>query len=454
MAIFSRRILQQMIDSNTRMLTEDQVKKHVDALNRANEQSLDFEWEVAIIYGLSKLGNIRHEPDFGIPGKQRRLDIIFDSNRPVEVAFAGDVMTVSDRGLHKENPQNFFTAELTRRIQKSGLPTQFFSYRINGNYDGSYGDRKVRLLVPAKNKLREFFGKRFQDFLSEVARFPEREHSFDEKTEQVDVQIRYIPGQQFFSGSYLSYTNVTSLTRNSLSNALKKKVQKFKESSYHGYKIVFVCDGGSNSLQMVVSQDYGRQGAMSVIDKFFRDHSSINLVVIMGIDRQDESPFLRGMGRPILRLRSFENPHHKRPETQVINELLYQLTDLIPPPDNDVVNTIHHLQSKEKRVGISSKGGWKMTSKEVKFSSRAIQELLAGRLTQEEFFKLHGMIDLQGARAIGNPFEKALAEGRLIESTAVEKNSDKDDDWLVFRFGEPDPAIFRFRAPRKSEDHR
>jgi hypothetical protein len=154
---------------------------------------------------------------------------------------------------------------------------------------------------------------------------------------------------------------------------------------------------------------------MSVIAKFLRDHSSINLVVALGIDRLDQSPFLHGMGKPILRLRSFENPCFKHPYTQHIDELPCKLTDVIPPPDNDVVNTIHHLQSKERRVGLSSKGGWKMTSKEVKLSSRAIQEVLAGRLTQEEFFKLHRMIDVQGAKAIANPFEIALAGGRLIE---------------------------------------
>src|SRR6266850_5714706 len=143
MAILSRRSLQQMIDSNAQVLTEDQVKKHVDMLNRANEQFLDSEWEVAIIYGLSKLGNIRHEPDLGVHGKPRRLDIIFESHKPADIAFAGDVMAVSDRGLHKENPQDLFTAELTRRIQKSKLPLQHFSYRINGHYDGPYGDQKV-----------------------------------------------------------------------------------------------------------------------------------------------------------------------------------------------------------------------------------------------------------------------------------------------------------------------
>jgi hypothetical protein len=127
--------------------------------------------------------------------------------------------------------------------------------------------------------------------LNAVARFPEREHAFEEKAEQVDVQIRYIPGQQFLFGSSPAYTNITSLTRNPLSHALKKKVQKFKESGYHGYKIIFVCDGGSDSLRMLVSQGDGRQGAMSVIDKFFRDHSSTDLLVVIGIDRRDKFPF-------------------------------------------------------------------------------------------------------------------------------------------------------------------
>jgi hypothetical protein len=290
--------------------------------------------------------------------------------------------------------------------------------------------------------------------LNEVARFPEREHSFEEKTEQVDVQIRYIPGQQFFFGSSPAYTNITSLTRNPLSHALKAKVQKFKESGYYGYKIVFMCDGGSDSLRKLVSQGDGRQGAMSVIDKFFRGHSAIDLLVVIGIDRRDEFPFLYGMGKPVLRLQNFENPCHKPPETQLINELLCQLTDLILPPCSDVVNAILHLQSQEKWVGISLKGGLEMTLEEVRLSVRGIQELLAGRLTQEEFFKLHSIIDMQGTRRIGNPFERALVEGRLIESTAVETNSDKDDDWLIFRFGEPNPAISRFRVPRKSEDDR
>jgi hypothetical protein len=74
-----------------------------------------------------------------------------------------------------------------------------------------------------------------------VTRFPESEHVFEEKTEQIDVQIKYIPTQEFSWRSYRPYTHVTSLTRNLLSHVLKQKVQQFKESGYHGYKIIGSC---------------------------------------------------------------------------------------------------------------------------------------------------------------------------------------------------------------------
>jgi hypothetical protein len=169
-------------------------------------------------------------------------------------------------------------------------------------------------------------------------------------------------------------------------------------------------------LRMTVNRGYGSRGPISVIEKFFRDHSSIDLIVTIGIDRVDKSLFRYGRGKPVLRLRSFENPRFKHPETQYINEILCELTSSVPSPSNDTINEIHHLHSKERQMGLSSKRGWKMTSRKVRLSARAIQELLAGRLTQENFFKLHRMIDMEGIRAIGNPFEIAFAEGRLIES--------------------------------------
>ena len=56
MAILSRRVLQQMINENARILSAEQTKKHVADLNRIDVQSIPIEWEVAVLHGLAQLG--------------------------------------------------------------------------------------------------------------------------------------------------------------------------------------------------------------------------------------------------------------------------------------------------------------------------------------------------------------------------------------------------------------
>jgi len=99
MAIFSRRTLQRLINENAGFLTKKQVKKHVQALNRANPESLADEWEVVLLNVFSKLGSVIHEPDLG-----RRPDIHFVSTLDRSQEFIGDIVTVSDRGIDDRTP--------------------------------------------------------------------------------------------------------------------------------------------------------------------------------------------------------------------------------------------------------------------------------------------------------------------------------------------------------------
>ncbi len=46
MPIFSKRTLQRLIDENSRFLTKEQLLKHINGLNKSNEDSINFEWEV------------------------------------------------------------------------------------------------------------------------------------------------------------------------------------------------------------------------------------------------------------------------------------------------------------------------------------------------------------------------------------------------------------------------
>ncbi len=84
----------------------------------------------------------------------------------------------------------------------------------------------------------------------------------------------------------------------------------------------------------------------------------------------------------------------------------------------------------------------------VKLPARALQELLAGRLDQGTFLKGHGFLPDEFTKVAINPFETALAEGRLIAHIELNTVPTADDDWVTIRFGAPNPAISPIAVPR------
>jgi len=87
------------------------------------------------------------------------------------------------------------------------------------------------------------------------------------------------------------------------------------------------------------------------------------------------------------------------------------------------------------------KGGYEMGGERIKVSSRAVLELLAGTLTYEQFAAAHRWDEGEF-----NMFKEKLASGRLFKSASVESlGENRDDDWLEFAFGQPDPALSPFR---------
>src|SRR5688500_3912164 len=99
MAVFSRRNVQRMIDENASFLSEDDLVDHVNKLNRNNFQSLDTEWEVAVLNAFSKLGTVEHEKNFG---GSTYPDLFFTTDDGKSVV--ADVTTISDEGFEERNP--------------------------------------------------------------------------------------------------------------------------------------------------------------------------------------------------------------------------------------------------------------------------------------------------------------------------------------------------------------
>jgi hypothetical protein len=85
-----------------------------------------------------------------------------------------------------------------------------------------------------------------------------------------------------------------------------------------------------------------------------------------------------------------------------------------------------------------------MDNGSISLSSRALQRLLAGELTVDEFVAAHGWNDKPGT---GNPFARMSRAGRMISKIDIEGAGDKDDDWLTFNFGSTEPAAAPFCLP-------
>lgn len=116
MALFYRRTLQQMLDKTVGCFSDDQLNNFVDRLNREDEASLGYEWELALLNAVLRFSNVDYEPE----GYLRRPDFrLVTTCNSVEALI--DVTTISDQGLETENPRHFFRVELERRLKKRGL---------------------------------------------------------------------------------------------------------------------------------------------------------------------------------------------------------------------------------------------------------------------------------------------------------------------------------------------
>ena len=63
--IFARRSIQRFINSLSETLPQEAVEELVRKLNRNDLGSLDFEWEVAVLFALTSVGRIDYESGHG-----------------------------------------------------------------------------------------------------------------------------------------------------------------------------------------------------------------------------------------------------------------------------------------------------------------------------------------------------------------------------------------------------
>lgn len=432
MAIFSRRTLQRLINENSRILKREQSLKLIEALNRADDHSLGFEWEVVLLNVFSKFGKVEYEPNLGGTSTP---DLKFDSPQG-SLSFITDIATVSDRSNKNQNPCDDFHDELMRLVKKYGLRQDSFSIEIGRKNEGYLRNRKIKLKLPPKGKFDEFFNADFKAYLKETANNPKSPNQFSIKTDSTEVIIMYNPAQQFASMNYAAYATPYSLTRNPLHTALKNKTEQLKKSNYAGPKAIFICDGGCASLR---NDGYAGSSYSTnkIIHNFLRQHTSISFILLFTMQREQN---VRAMGRISGRIQLFKNESAKEKIDFELTEIAQNLHKVFPLPIDDTINAIIQLDRTKKRKFCPFYGGVHMTENTIKISARALLELLAGKIEQKKFFEDYRFFEYYPGK---NYFADKLKQGRLMSNIRLEK-TEEDDDWITIEFGKPDPAVTKF----------
>jgi len=431
MAIFSRRTIQYFLDRNRQCFGEESVTNHVIRLNREDSSSLHAEWEVALIYCLSKVGLVKHEISLG---GSSNLDLFFNSNN---IEFAADISAVSDKGQEKNNNYDAFVSAVSDAANRIGLDSiGGIHFDVKGKDIGKYPKKKVALRLPKRNDFHQFIYTHIKPFLINIRESPNQEHCTGISDGDIGISLSYNPNKKrYVSGNHPSYTAVYAIKKNPLYNRLKTKASQIKRSGYTGIKGIILCDGSCD----VFTTEYScpNYSAKDIVSHFFQQNTSIDFALLIHV-KEDKKTFDLRYTRQVVFNIYFNHPVDDEIKHTLYSTFTSALSHL-PSPIRTAQNAINVLDRKGKGSlpGDSFYGGFSMESCSVKISLRTLLGLLAGNIGRDDFTSDHKELSVL--------FRQKLLSGQLPSSIEIEHEKDLDDDWVRFIFkSQKDPAVSCF----------
>jgi hypothetical protein len=427
MALVSRRTLQRLIRENAAFTTVAQRERQVASLNRANVESLSTEWEVLVLNGLSRLVTLQHEASIGT----RYPDVLahINSGKKVET-FVADITTVFSNANDELNPINDFSRDLRGRAEKMGLINCHLQIDVRGSRQGQPRKQRMRLKVPAKRDFSTVFEQFVRPFFTLCVMNPTTPRETTVATDRLDFTIGYQPGRDTTGMSYPSYTTNYSVTHNTIFNALKGKAEQLRETEFAGPRGVILC-----GADVDLSRRQTIFGVEAITNEFFRQNTSVAFVLSLWVPQ-------RTGGTMAYHADLYENQAAAHRLGTASRSALMRLADLLPEALEDGSNAVNQLDFWRWKKGYYFYG-WKRESRYmVEISARVLMQYLAGQIDRNGFLEA-----LNDNGKVVPVFERRLKYGQLLTNITFQHEPDRDDDWVIFHFGEPDPAM----APIKAE---
>jgi hypothetical protein len=198
-----------------------------------------------------------------------------------------------------------------------------------------------------------------------------------------------------------------------------------------------VCDGDCEAVKS--KSDWDKYGADDIINQFLRDHRSIDFVLTLVPTHKGFRLTLSPQNHALIAT-LYPKDIEPLPWLAPIKDFPSRLPQVQNTAQNARYGAEWKQANKKWNESPSFRGGATVSRKQIKISARDLLELLAGKLRQDAFEALPFM-------ARQNPFLNKLSNGQLITAMRIEKDeTDSDDDWVVFEFGNPDPAVSPFRV--------
>lgn len=451
MAIFSRRAIQRMLNENAAFLSEKQLERHVSALNRNNFQSLDVEWEVAVLNAFSKIGTVTHEPD--LPGTTKKPDLLFAPFTDSTAPFIADVTTVSDEGFEKDIPLLAFEIELGERIKKAGLQRSPFSCSVRAFPHKPFDDIRRPMLPKREEFPDEIFNAAFRNFLEGVRRNPGIAQQHQILTAKTNILITYDPKQMSSTFSCPIYTQAWSKTHNPVYKALRKKAKgQLKKIPHTGPKGIIVCDGSCDLFfrpghSTIDHFDYNID---DVVREFPRQNKSIAFVLIISsVWNEIYERIVRDARRVQVKIFCNSSFHLLPP---AIKSSLLELENHFPTS----IHTADRARGRIRRgfdymksLADNVTGACEVATTRIKVSARDVLRALAGEVNPDELSDPEGRNTNQNQRF--NYFKRFSDKRFPIVGVSLEETP-YDDDNLVIEFDSSDPAFSPFINPKAKPD--
>lgn len=426
MALFSRRYLWQALQRIALFVSEKHINHWTGRLDSIREDYVSAEWEIALVDVFSGLGEVQYEPDPTQP-----IDIIFKS-RDGQPVFAADVATAFDWPLHKQNPVDAFQEQLRRRILKANLNGAYFSWNVGERRPDNFFGRgyKRSLLLPDVNLFPTLiFNNEWVLFLKMLHSSPSDMHKYSvvRQNPPVEVHITYNPRQQGNWGSHGAYTSANLLKDNRLYRSLEKKAGDLKKSRHTCPRGIILCDGGCSVL--TDSPNWTTYSVREIVVEFFREHKSIDFVLVLGIKPQILVP-----GILQTNYEYFPNIFFRAESPQISSlPVLFEAAAGRLPKIQMWPGSVHYNLNFDnpKNDYAPHLSGWNCTQNSITMSALTLLELMAGKLSHQIFLKHHEALPVRL-----KSFVVMQAFGKILSEVVLTKKPSEDDDLISFWFSD------------------